>query len=984
LAAVSSAPPLPGPLSRGSAHPFVGRDRELRMLLGLLGGLENGRQIALVGGEAGSGKSRLVREFARAANDAGVYVLYGACDPVVRTAYRPFVEAIGTHARTAAPDELRHDGGRAAAELTRLVPELRELLGPPETASAGDQDAERFRLHGAVADLLTALGRRRPLLVVLEDGHWADTPTLLLLQHLARATADARVLLLATFRDTEAEVPDALADTLAELRRPGDVVRIRLRGLSHAAIAEFVDRTTGTPGVGVSLADPLERLTHGNPFLVCELWQSLTEAGAVKVANGRLRVLQPLDEIATPDSVREVVSQRLARLDDATVQLLELGATAGSEFAWQLASRAAQLDDTDLLAAVEQAVRSGMLEEMPGRALSYRFTHELVRRALYDRLGSHRRAALHLRVSEALEALHPHRPASVYGELAHHLSAAIPLAPARRAVAYHLLAARAAAASLAFEEAATHLQHALELGIDDATQRAEAQLDLGMARHCAGAAPEAISAYAAAAETARGLEDRGLLARAAVGLEEAAWRPRILDDAVVDLLEEAEAALPGGDSKLRVGLLTSLSRAHALRGRAPQSSAFLRAAVAMARRVGDQRTLAATLAESVHAQGAERYEDILAMLTEAYTLAEQLGELAIQAVAGNFRGIVLLALGRLRDAERELAGHHELVLRNRQPFMLFVCDYVQAAIALSTGRLADAETYANRVLEWGRHLRGGDAAAAHGILMFSILREQGRLQPVAALLASGVGVGAWPAGAAALYAEVGLDRDARRELAAARNAGLAALGEAPLPSLVFLADAAVLVGDVEAARFLYPALLRYAGSNIVLGQGIASFGAGDRYLGTLAAVSGATDAAVAHLEAAVALNRSMGADTWLAHSSYELGRLSAVTGDEARAAVMLSEATVLARRIGMPTLIERIGAVTTPPVAATHPDGLTVREATILRLVAEGQSNRAIGRTLRISEHTVANHVRSILRKTGCANRTQAAARAQRSGMAGP
>src|SRR3954454_4555960 len=221
--------------------PFVGRTAELETLRAHIpwaaGG---GRRVVLLAGEPGSGKSRLVREFAAEAAREDALVLYGACDAVLRTPYGPFVEALDQLARAADPAELRAALGTSGGELTRLLPDLSARfpdLPPPVEA---DPDTERHRLHTAVTDLLTGITRRQPALLVLEDGHWADAPTLLLLRHLTRAAGHARVLLLVTFRDTEADVPEALSQTLADLRRSDDVVRLRLAGLSDDDVDAFL------------------------------------------------------------------------------------------------------------------------------------------------------------------------------------------------------------------------------------------------------------------------------------------------------------------------------------------------------------------------------------------------------------------------------------------------------------------------------------------------------------------------------------------------------------------------------------------------------------------------------------------------------------------------------------------------------------------------------------------------------------------------
>ena len=237
---------FPGPLSLTSTSPFVGRSAELeflRTLVSTAAGEE--RRVVLIGGESGSGKSRLVREFAVDAASAGVLVLYGACDEVVHTPYGPFVQALDRLTRAIEPDELRSALGAGGGELTRLLPHLSERTGELSPPVEADPDTERHRLHTAVTELLTAVAEKRPVLLIIEDGHWADAPTLLLLRHLARPGGDARVLLLATFRDTEADMPETLSETLADLRRSEDVVRLRLGGLSGDDVMEFVRRAAG-------------------------------------------------------------------------------------------------------------------------------------------------------------------------------------------------------------------------------------------------------------------------------------------------------------------------------------------------------------------------------------------------------------------------------------------------------------------------------------------------------------------------------------------------------------------------------------------------------------------------------------------------------------------------------------------------------------------------------------------------------------------
>ncbi len=981
---------LPGPLRLTPSFPFVGRSRELATLRTLLPRAEGeGRRVALVGGEPGSGKSRLVREFAHEAVEEGALVLHGACDAVVRTPYRPFVEALDHLVRVSEPSALRSDLGTAGAELARLLPDLPLRIGGLPAPVAADPDTERHRLHTAVTDLLTSVSRRQPLLLVLEDGHWSDTPTLLLLRHVGRAAGDARMLVLATFRDTEADVPAELSETLVDLRRSEAVTRIPIGGLTSDEIADFVRGVSGGGGSDLpELARAIAELTGGNPFLVTELWRTI-ETGAFSLAPAGVRLTSPLAEVATPASVREVVSQRLNRLAPSTAELLELAAVVGPIFKLRVLEHASPGGGRELIAGLDEAVHAGIVEEVSSTDLSYRFTHELVRRAVLDRLGAVRRAQLHLAVGEALELAYEDEIDRVLADLAHHYTAAAPIAGAQRAIAYNLRAAASDDSALAFEEAAARLETAIDLGIDDPRARGETLLRLGNVRYRGGKYPDALTAYRAAAGIARSLGDAELLARAAIGFEEACWRPAIVDEGALELLEEAVAALGEGDSPLRVLVLAGLSRANVDQGDHARGALVRESAIEMARRVGEKRSLAQVLVLGHRARGTSTLEELLDQLTEARDIGEELGDSEMIAQAMGWRVPTYMALSDLGSARRETLELLAVGGRVGRPFMLHIAEQYRAAIALSEGDLEEAEEAGERSHEWSRLLAGRDASGVYGIQMFSVRREQGRLAelaPVVRVLAAGDRAGAWRPGLAAMLAELGMEGDVRRELAGIAREGLEPLRESLwLASLTYLTDASAAVGDEATATLVYPHLEAHAGTNVMIGYGVVCYGAADRYLGMLARTLGDWDRAEAHFEEALELNGRMGAATWLARTEFEYGRMLLARGparDRTRAEALLAEAARRSERIGMRTLRARIGGGGLPVgVGSSLPDGLSGREGQILRLLAQGLSNRQIGRELFISEHTVANHVRSILRKTGCANRTEAASYAHLQGL---
>jgi ATP/maltotriose-dependent transcriptional regulator MalT len=387
--------------------------------------------------------------------------------------------------------------------------------------------------------------------------------------------------------------------------------------------------------------------------------------------------------------------------------------------------------------------------------------------------------------------------------------------------------------------------------------------------------------------------------------------------------------------------------------------------------------------------GAIPLAKILDMLTEARDLGDELGDTEIRAEAMAWRVPAFVALGDLEAARNEVTMLRETAEQTNQPFVLHVAEHYGSAIALCDGRLEEAEARAHRSHEWSRLLTGRDASGVYGIQMFSTRREQGRLAelaPVIRILAGGDDRrGPWGPGFAVILAELGMEAEARRELARLAGEGLEPYRESLwLASLTYLADAASMLDDEATAALVYPELAPFGTTNVMIGHLVSCYGSADRYLGMLAATLGDTERAEEHFERAIDSNGRMGASTWLAHTAYGYGRLLLARrgADRSRAEALLGEAAQLAERIGMPALVAKIRALGAPARPSTAlPDGLSAREVQILGLVARGLSNREIGEVLAISEHTAANHIRSILRKTGSANRTEAVSYAYRSGL---
>lgn len=376
------------------------------------------------------------------------------------------------------------------------------------------------------------------------------------------------------------------------------------------------------------------------------------------------------------------------------------------------------------------------------------------------------------------------------------------------------------------------------------------------------------------------------------------------------------------------------------------------------------------------------------MLAEAIQLGEELGNTEIRAEAMAWRVPCFVALGDIVFARGEASAARDTAEATAQPLFMYMADQFSSAIALADGRLEEAEVMARRSYEAGQLLTGRDASGTYGIQMFGLRREQGRLAELAPVMriltADHREHEPWRPGFVSLLAELGMETEARRGLAQITSEGLEPFRTSlRLASLTYITDACTALGDEAAAALVYPLLEPLTGTNVMIAQCVACYGSADRYLGMLATTLGGWEIAARHFEDAIALNRKMGASTWLAHTEYEYARMLLERGNQEpeRIAALLGEANRHAEQIGLRALQDRIRALGAHIASASLPDQLSAREAQILALVARGLTNREIGTTLFISEHTAAKHMSNILAKTGCVNRTDAASYAHRRGL---
>ena len=419
-AILNQSPDVQRPARRGGGGPradlsqsprgaFVGRERELRELLEALSDTVAGHgRLVLVGGEPGIGKSRLMDEVARQARAEGVRVVVGRCwEGGGAPAFWPWVQAFRALMRDSDADGLRAQLGSGAAELTLLLPELRELLPDLPEPRAPDSDAARFVLFDATSQFLAAACEARPTVIVLDDLHAADEPSLLMLRFLARGLESMNALVIAAYRDVDPSLSHPLATLQAELAGERGTTRVRLAGLDAREVEEYVELTAAA----IASPELVRRLhddTEGNPLFVAETVRLLSIEGVTRAG---LRI---------PDSVRDVIARRLRHLRPECVRVLELASILGREFGIASLAAAAELSRGDLLTVLDEAVDARVVGDLPGSRGRLRFTHVLIRDTVYDGLSLATRARLHTRVFETLEPLYARDPG---GEHLHELAA---------------------------------------------------------------------------------------------------------------------------------------------------------------------------------------------------------------------------------------------------------------------------------------------------------------------------------------------------------------------------------------------------------------------------------------------------------------------------------------------------------------------------------------------------------------------------------
>ncbi|HEX8157276.1 MAG TPA: AAA family ATPase [Solirubrobacteraceae bacterium] len=901
---------------------LVGRERELDQLDAALdSALAYRGGLVLLTGEPGIGKTALAREFVERAAARGASWAWGTCwDGGGAPAYWPWVQVVRALARREDVATLRGALGAGAAWIARLLPELAATLGAPAQPAELDSDQSRFRLFDALTSLLTAVGERRPLVVVLDDLHWADASSLLALEFVARSLPDMPILAIAAYRHADAHARDDLAPALGGLARAG--TRLPLEGLSRADVGRLAAARARGLGPGElerippRLVTAVHEASAGNPFFVDELVQLLASQGMLYDERSAERRL-PL-----PEGVRDAIRRRLAPLTQHAIEALNAAAVIGGEF--RLATLASILGMTpvEVLARLEGPLAAGVISAArdPGR---FEFAHSLVRDTLLESLGATSRARLHRIVGEAFEEIYRDDPEPRLAEIAHHFLQAATEGGAERAVEYAARAAQRTLGQFGYEEAARLYARAIDVAAALPADEARAwQLSqgLGEALMRAGDIDGAQRALRDATEHARRLDDPERLAQTALAGTLGVFSPGIVEPELVATLEEALARLdraaPKDDVRqatanaLRCRVRVQLALALYWSPQRERREQLVDEALAIARelftsevaqssqaaRVLADRTLAFALAQGfVAIWGPDTVTRGLPISVEALELCERTNDVELGMLVRLSRISLLLELDDPVRADEEIEAFGETARRLGQPRMLAFDPLHRAMAAHRRGDFAEAERLIAEAQAWSRDVPSSMGPIIADAQTFLVRRTQGRhldLEPLVRKAADCLpAMCQWRCSLALVLGELGRKDEARREL---EHLAAGDFEDVPrdllwMVSLSLLAELCALLGDPKCARRLYELMVPYEGRNVVA-IGAGYFGPVARYLGLLAMTSGEDERALGHLETARAAAERMGARPTVVLTALEVAEVlarRAAPGDLQRARALV-------------------------------------------------------------------------------------------------
>jgi DNA-binding NarL/FixJ family response regulator len=946
-----------------AASALIGRGDQLSVLQAALEQALAGRgSVALLVGDPGIGKTRLASEVAELAEGRGATVLWGHCyEGEWSPPYGPWIESLGHYLRAADTKQLRVQLGGTASALAEMLPEIGDV---PQPASLDPAEA-RHRLYEAIARLLATA---EPAVVVLDDLHLADSASLAVLEHVGRSAPRAKLLVVGAYRDHELELTHPLVQCVAELNRYAASEVVRLPALTREDTAALAETLAGAP-LAQAVADAIYAETEGNPFFVGELVHHLVEEGRDLAAG------EPTDW-GIPESVRQAVGRRLARLSPETNRLLAVSAAFTRPFDVAVLHALTELDEDRLLACLDEGLAAKMISPAPGEGEHYEFVHALVRHTLYEELSRSRQARLHRRIARALELVHGDRDSEYAAELAYQYHRSATLPGALHGVRYALLAADQAKAAHAHAEAAAFLRIALGLAAES-----ESRVRADILCRLAVAEAEALRLE----EAARTVEDaRAALAESgadastvAAFLGEVAWALKdggAGEELLARIVEAGLEAVGGRRDQAWARLMLILHPVERRRSGDLQYGVWLgfdTAAVAVARASGEERDYARTL-EPMDWRTRVETDALLERVSSWTDPPSKIHGLTVVARSLAYRH------GAIRDATRichdlaEAAAHYGSL--SGQAYALVLLAELEAALGEFPHARARQEA-ADRLVA-----RLGSGHRLHAMRGYadSFFRAyvDGGWQPVADLFERLAADPSTPWGwyglnlaseATLAYVRLGARAEAQRLLPvltpALRERGPRAIGQC-----TDVADAATAVWELEAVE--------WAAKYQALANDLIDAGAGDHpgrsaelTVARMATLLGRRAEAAGFFERARRTLEASGQRPLRAVVDYDEALARRRNGEPF--AEFLDVARAEFKRLGMTFWIERADELEAS-ARRTSPAGLTRRESEVLRLVATGLTNKEIAAELVLSVHTVERHLANLYSKIGARNRAEA------------
>ena len=885
--------PLPGRLAGRPAAGVVGRNAEMHTMLDatkrVAGG--EGREVLLISGEAGLGKTTLVAEAARAAFDTGACVLFGHSEEDLATPYQLFAEALGHYVTHAPEEQLLAHVEAHGSELSRLVPTLATRVRKLPPSKATDSDTERFLLFAAVVGLLGAVSTEQTVVLVLDDLQWADKGSLLLLRHLVAAEQPMRVVIMATYRDSELSQTHPFNDTLAALHRVSGVNRIELTGLDDSGVVALLEAAAGQSldAAGVNLAHAVYRETDGNPFFVSEMLRHLSETGAIyQDSTGRWVAESALEQLALPDSVRVVIGARVGRLGKDAGRVLSVASVIGRDFDLDLLAHATKTSEDDLLDILDAAASVALVREVADTG-RYSFAHALIQHTLYQDLGHNRRARCHRQVAEALEELCGDRPGARVGELARHWTCATQPIDLAKAIGYSKQAGDAALRALAPGDALRYYAQALDLyrlaADPDPVLGIDLAIGLGTAQRQTGD-PSSRETLLTAARQAADLGDTNRLVAAALANDRGyTTNHNATDTDKVDVLEMAVDRLPFHHPD-RALVLATLCSELAYGSTLERRKALADEALMIAESSGDDATIAKVLNQVLFPLLVpSMLEQQLTWTEDALVRAARVGDPVLLFLIAHSRATVTFLAGDIDEMDRCIEIMGTLAEQLNQPILSWTNTFHLAKRAQIAGDTDLAEQLATEALQIGTDCGQPDATLFFGGQLLVVSAQRGTMGELIPLIEQMVDETSTlaellTAVLAQAHAEANHTKDVRHLLEefAATNFDLPA-DQGWITAMYSWAEAAIHCGDPKYAGPLFDRLAPWAEQSVASGSVTAS-GLVSHSLGGLATVLGRYDEADAYFDRSAAMSARMNAEFFVALTDLHWGSMLAARKDE--------------------------------------------------------------------------------------------------------